>query len=251
MSDTDLYKMPILYTDTINGKQTCRDDMWAVTTEQIKAISVDHDDLLFQNDCHSGTDVCECSQKNGYPCYRHIDFEYRRLFALNTETTVNLKLLEETVKLQHTAITTSEKRGHDKAEAGQATEYCDQHKEDHREGCPHCLFEKMDDGQSNITDKPEEVKEFRVRVEPTQPNFWVTDDDCIAFPFHGSDDAFDLVRLLNAKNTDKPDKLKAAFEILDNVLYWETVPQEYVDKILILQGRIKALTEIQEETDDE
>ena len=26
---------PILYTDTIKGVQVCRDDMWAVTTEEL------------------------------------------------------------------------------------------------------------------------------------------------------------------------------------------------------------------------
>ena len=32
------WKRPIYYTDTINGKQTCRDDLWAITTEELRAI---------------------------------------------------------------------------------------------------------------------------------------------------------------------------------------------------------------------
>lgn len=37
MSDLDkLYSRPILYTDTIKGEQTLRDDLWAVTTEELK-----------------------------------------------------------------------------------------------------------------------------------------------------------------------------------------------------------------------
>lgn len=33
-----LETMPILYTDSIKGQQTCRDDLWAITTEDIKAV---------------------------------------------------------------------------------------------------------------------------------------------------------------------------------------------------------------------
>lgn len=29
---------PILYTDSINGEQTCRDDLWAVTTDELNAL---------------------------------------------------------------------------------------------------------------------------------------------------------------------------------------------------------------------
>lgn len=29
---------PILYTDTVGGKQTMRDDLWAVTTEELNAL---------------------------------------------------------------------------------------------------------------------------------------------------------------------------------------------------------------------
>lgn len=29
---------PILYTDAIGGRQVCRDDMWAVTTEELNSL---------------------------------------------------------------------------------------------------------------------------------------------------------------------------------------------------------------------
>ena len=53
-------------------------------------------------------------------------------------------------------------------------------------------------------------EEYRVKVEQTSPNFWVTDDDCIAFPFHDSDDAFNLCRLLNDKTL--PTEVEAVLE---------------------------------------
>jgi hypothetical protein len=33
-----LAKRPILYTDSIKGTQVCRDDLWAVTTEELNAL---------------------------------------------------------------------------------------------------------------------------------------------------------------------------------------------------------------------
>lgn len=34
---SDLAKRPLLYTDSIGGEQVCRDDIWAVTTEELNA----------------------------------------------------------------------------------------------------------------------------------------------------------------------------------------------------------------------
>lgn len=35
----EAWKRPILYTDTINGQQACRDDLWAITTHELSALS--------------------------------------------------------------------------------------------------------------------------------------------------------------------------------------------------------------------
>lgn len=32
---------PILYTDTVKGRQVCRDDMWAVTTDELNAKEIE------------------------------------------------------------------------------------------------------------------------------------------------------------------------------------------------------------------
>lgn len=32
---------PLLYTDTIGGNQVCRDDMWALTTEELNGIDAE------------------------------------------------------------------------------------------------------------------------------------------------------------------------------------------------------------------
>jgi hypothetical protein len=37
-----LAKRPILYTDSIKGEQVCRDDLWAVTTEELNALTLSH-----------------------------------------------------------------------------------------------------------------------------------------------------------------------------------------------------------------
>ncbi len=55
-------------------------------------------DMEFQNDCHSGSETCDCSENNGYPCYRHIDHEYRKLFDLNTKTLAELTKAREEVE---------------------------------------------------------------------------------------------------------------------------------------------------------
>ena len=42
MSETMLLSLPVLrpvlYTDTVKGEQVCRDDLWAVSTEELNAI---------------------------------------------------------------------------------------------------------------------------------------------------------------------------------------------------------------------
>lgn len=35
---------PVLYTDTVGGNQTCRDDLWAVTTEELNKAEQDAKD---------------------------------------------------------------------------------------------------------------------------------------------------------------------------------------------------------------
>ena len=49
----------------------------------------------FEWDCDSGSEKCLLSEKSGYPCYRHIDHEYRKLFELNTNTTNQLSEAHE------------------------------------------------------------------------------------------------------------------------------------------------------------
>jgi hypothetical protein len=39
--ETDIPVLPVLYTDTIGGKQTMRDDLWAVTTKDLNAQSAE------------------------------------------------------------------------------------------------------------------------------------------------------------------------------------------------------------------
>lgn len=34
----DAWKRPIYYTDTINARQVCRDDLWAITTDELRAL---------------------------------------------------------------------------------------------------------------------------------------------------------------------------------------------------------------------
>ena len=63
-------------------------------------------------------------------------------------------------------------------------------------------------------------EEFRVKVEPTQPNFWVTDDDVVHFPFYDSDDAFDLARLLNDRTL--PASVTAVIEAARRHLLFRT-----------------------------
>ena len=36
--DNKILMRPLLYTDTIEGKQVCRDDMWVLTTEELKSV---------------------------------------------------------------------------------------------------------------------------------------------------------------------------------------------------------------------
>lgn len=55
-------------------------------------------DMEFQNDCHSGSETCDLSEGSGYPCYRHLDHEYRKLFDLNTKTLAELAKSQEEVK---------------------------------------------------------------------------------------------------------------------------------------------------------
>lgn len=38
---------PILYTDEINGKQTCRDDLWLVDTTLLDTLKVESDMLRY------------------------------------------------------------------------------------------------------------------------------------------------------------------------------------------------------------
>lgn len=33
-------KRPLLYTDALGGEQTCRDDLWVLTTEELNSIAV-------------------------------------------------------------------------------------------------------------------------------------------------------------------------------------------------------------------
>ena len=49
----ELATRPILYTDTIGGKQVLRDDMWAVTTEELNVF-------------RPGTWYCGCGHYNGF-----------------------------------------------------------------------------------------------------------------------------------------------------------------------------------------
>lgn len=63
------------------------------TIEELRAEVTEH---RFQNDCSSGSEKCDCSEKNGYPCYRHIDHEYRKLFELNTKITAEVERLKKT-----------------------------------------------------------------------------------------------------------------------------------------------------------
>lgn len=73
-------------------------------------------DHQFQNDCSSGTDKCDCSEKNGYPCYRHLDHEYRKLFALNTDMVAEVEKKVELIELSKRIFRAECDRSHNLAE---------------------------------------------------------------------------------------------------------------------------------------
>lgn len=77
---SELAMRPILYTDTVNGIQTCRDDMWAVTTEELNKLETVNGELLA---CCERALAVEKSVTQGQ------EMELRKGYLLMLETAVS------------------------------------------------------------------------------------------------------------------------------------------------------------------